>query len=227
MTYLEIVVEAAGRGSKPVFSNDSPVIKALFNPNQLVFAKSANWKKEDAKGRDVPELQFTNSEPRTLNLDLLFDTYDSPDPQKADVRKKHTDAVLKLAMVDSEKHRPPVCRLRWGSVGYFFQGVLQKLDQRFTMFMEDGTPVRAKLTCTFMEWWTNYDDLNKQALESSDVAKVRIVKHGDTLSSIAAETYLDPSKWRPIALENGIDDPLSLTPGRQLLIPALPDEYYR
>jgi len=226
---LQIQVEASGAGGNtPVFKPGStPEITALFNPNQLQFSKSVNWSQQDAKGRDTPELQFTNSNPRTLTLDLLFDTYDTARSDKDDVRTKYTDSILKLMLVDEKKHRPPVCRLIWGSASYFFQGVLQDLTQRFTMFMEDGTPVRATLSCTFREWWTNNDDLQKQALQSSDVAKRHTAKRGDSLASIAAEAYQDPTLWRPIAVANGIDDPRSLIPGTALAIPALPDRYLR
>jgi hypothetical protein len=103
----------------------------------------------------------------------------------------------------------------------FFQGVLERLEQQFTLFMEDGTPVRATSGCTFKEWRTNYDDLNRQATQSADIAKTRIVKRGETLSGIAAEEYHNPGLWRPIADENGIDDPLSVLPGTVLLVPAL------
>ena len=216
---LKILVEKDG--GVLVFEQNS-AITVLFNPNKLVFSKSVNWKKQGAAQRDVPELQFTNAQPRTLNLDLISDTYDTPDVEKKDVRK-HTKKLFHLTTVEEhgDKHRPPVCRLSWGSVGVFFQGVLERLEQQFTLFMEDGTPVRATSRCTFKEWRTNYDDLNKQAPESSDIAKIRIVKRGETLSGIAAAEYRDPGLWRPIADENAIDDPLSLVPGTVLLIPTL------
>lgn len=216
---LKILVEKDG--GVLVFEQNS-AITVLFNPNKLVFSKSVNWKKQGAAQRDVPELQFTNAQPRTLNLDLISDTYDTPDVEKKDVRK-HTKKLFHLTTVEEhgDKHRPPVCRLSWGSVGVFFQGVLERLEQQFTLFMEDGTPVRATSRCTFKEWRTNYDDLNKQKPESSDIAKIRIVKRGETLSGIAAAEYRDPGLWRPIADENDIDDPLSLVPGTVLLIPTL------
>jgi hypothetical protein len=206
---LKILVEKDG--AVFVFEPNS-AITVLFNPNKLVFNKSVNWTKQDADQRDVPELH--------LNLDLILDTYDTPDVEKEDVRL-HAQKLFQLTTVKSDKHRPPVCRLSWGSVGVFFQGVLERLEQQFTLFMENGTPVRATSRCTFKEWRTNYDDLNQQALESSDIAKIRIVKRGETLSGIAAAEYRDPGLWRPIADENAIDDPLSLVPGTVLLIPTL------
>jgi nucleoid-associated protein YgaU len=221
---LQIILEKpGGAGSEPVFDN-SQAITVLFNPERLVFSKSANWAKQDPKDHDNPELQFNNSEPRTLSLDLLFDTYDTASLTKTDVRDR-TKKITKLIIVDSDKHRPPVCRLAWGSVGVFFQGVLERLEQQFILFTEDGKPVRAKLGCTFKEWRTNYEDLRQQNLQSSDMAKTRVLKRGESLSSIAAEEYCNPGLWRPIAIENGIDDPRALTPGMILLIPAVPEQY--
>jgi nucleoid-associated protein YgaU len=216
----KLQIFAEKKGEVLVFEQYS-TISAEFNPNKLVFSKSVNWKKQEAKDRDVPELQFTNAQARTLNLDLLFDTYDTPGMEKEDVRTKYTQKLLDLTTVDGDKHRPPVCRLFWGRVGWFFQGVLEQLEQQFTLFMENGTPVRATSRCTFKEWRTNYDDLNQQDRQSSDIVKTRIVKRGETLSGIAAKEYSDPSLWRPIATENEIDDPLSLVPGTILLIPTL------
>lgn len=224
LTKLQIIVEkSGGAGSEPVFDN-SKAINVLFNPEKLVFSKSANWAKQDPKDHDNPELQFNNSEPRTLTLDLLFDTYDTPSFFKMDVRNQ-TKKITELIMVDSDKHRPPVCRLAWGSVGVFFQGVLERLEQQFILFTEDGKPVRAKLGCSFKEWRTNYEDLRQQNLKSSDVAKTRVLRRGDSLSSLAAEEYQDPGLWRPIAIANDIDDPRKLTPGMILLIPALSGRY--
>jgi nucleoid-associated protein YgaU len=199
----------------------SSAITALFNPDKLVFNKTVNWRRQGAAHRDVTEQQFANAESQSLSLDLIFDTYDNSDVYKSDVRG-YTDKLLKLTAVNAEKHRPPVCLLFWGLGGVFFQGILKQLRRQFTLFMEDGTPVRATLQCTFKEWTrNNEEDLRRQNLRSSDIAKTRIIKRGETLSNVAAEEYRDPGLWRPIAHENNIDDPLSLVPGTVLLIPTL------
>ena len=217
----KLTITAEKKGSKLVFDN-SEVITALFNPSRLVFSKSANWQSQNAAQRDNPELQFTNSDPRTLSLDLTFDTYDKPGIEKEDVRKE-TNKLLALTMIEGhgDKHRPPVCRLSWGRPGPFFQGVLQQLEQTFTLFTATGMPVRATVKCTFKEWRTNYEDFVRQGKESSDVAKQRMFKRGDSLALIAAEEYRDPRKWRAIALGNDIRDPLKIPPGAALYVPPL------
>ncbi|MGZ4540340.1 MAG: LysM peptidoglycan-binding domain-containing protein, partial [Blastococcus sp.] len=84
-----------------------------------------------------------------------------------------------------------------------------------------GSPVRARLECTFTEWLSARREALLQHKQSPDVAKTRVVRRGDTLSAIAAEEYGDPAVWRPIAVANGILDPRQLPPGQVLTIPVL------
>jgi nucleoid-associated protein YgaU len=137
--------------------------------------------------------------------------------------RRQTGKVLALMTVEEhgELHRPPICRLSWGKLGVFFQGVLQKVKQEFTIFLEDGTPVRATLTCTFKEWRSADEDRRRKNTSSADVAKTYVVRRGDTLSGIAAAQYRDATLWRPIAFANKIVNPRLLAPGTVLTIPAL------
>jgi nucleoid-associated protein YgaU len=194
-------------------------VEAHFNPNRIVLSKSVTLLNQPAKGRDVPEQQFGNGEPRSFNLDLLFDTYDT-DSQRKDKVTIYTDKLDNLTLVSEDLHRPPICELSWGT-WVFFEGVLEKLDHEYTLFMEDGTPVRATSKCTFKEYRDNPRDQRQQNTRSSDVAKQWVVKRGDTVSSIAAVEYGDPALWRYIADHNALDDPFDLEPGTTLLLPAV------
>jgi nucleoid-associated protein YgaU len=192
------------------------IIKALFNPEQITIQKTANWRPVTRTQSDTNEAQFTHGNAATLSMDLFFDTFEAGE----DVRE-HTQKVFDLTMVEGKEHRPPICELVWGPTGVIFKGVLQSLNQRFVLFLSDGTPVRATLGCTFREWRSRQEEARNQNLQSVDVAKTRIVRRGDTLSSIAAEEYKDPNLWRPIAKVNEIVNPLQLTPGQVLAIPSL------
>jgi nucleoid-associated protein YgaU len=80
--------------------------------------------------------------------------------------------------------------------------------------------VRATAHCTFKQWLPTNKDLANQDLMSSDVAKVWVVRRGQSLTAIASAEYGDPRAWRIIADANGIDNPLGLAPGTRLLLPA-------
>jgi nucleoid-associated protein YgaU len=100
--------------------------------------------------------------------------------------------------------------------------VLSKVNQKFIKFFPDGRPARARLTVTFNEYLDAGTQVIAANLQTADFSKAHTVKQGDTLSSIANQYYEDASKWRPIALANGIVDPRSIAAGQELSIPSLP-----
>jgi nucleoid-associated protein YgaU len=189
----------------------------LFNPTQITLDKMANWSSAPTAERDAAETRFTYGNPYSLTLDLFFDTYEAG----TDVRT-FTRQVAALVTVQGELHRPPRCRLAWGKHDFNgFQWVLVKLNQRFTLFLPNGTPVRATLGCSFTQWRSAQEEAMETKKSSPDVAKTRVVRRGETLSSIAAEEYNDPALWRPIAELNGIHNPRLVAPGQVLAIPPL------
>jgi LysM repeat protein len=100
--------------------------------------------------------------------------------------------------------------------------VLSRVSERFILFISDGTPVRARLNCTFIEYVDPEQEAKATNLQTADFSKVHVVARGETLSGIAAALYQDPAHWRPIALANGIANPRAITVGQQLRIPPLP-----
>jgi LysM repeat protein len=122
--------------------------------------------------------------------------------------------------IDSELHAPPILIVTMASLR--LRCVLSRVSEQYTMFMPDGMPVRARLTCSFLEVVDPEQDAKEANLQTADFSKVHVVARGDTLSSIAASRYEDAGKWRPIALANGIANPLRIAVGQSLRIPALP-----
>jgi nucleoid-associated protein YgaU len=224
---------------------DTGRVEALFNPSEIHTSRSVTYEQKrvaastgDASYFDI-EQQLRSVEAATLTVDLFFDTYESrsdasswkraaasaltalnpfPTSDATDVTDL-TDKVARLALPAPELHQPPVCHLKWGRFD-IFDGVLSSIDQRFTMFLSDGTPVRATLSCTFVEFRTEAH-VKASEMHSADVAKTHVVRRNDTLQSIAADQYDDPALWRPIARANGIVNPRGLSPGTVLLIPKL------
>lgn len=219
-------------------------VVALFNPSEINISRSVSYEQKQVASRleagyaaAVQKLRAI--EPATLTVDLFFDTYESRSESGSWMRAAaamvtplnpfqtgdstpvtdRTAEVEALALADRELHKPPVCSLSWGRFD-IFEGVLSRLDQKFTMFLSDGTPVRATLSCTFVEYRTE-SHMRASELHSADVANTRMVGRHDTLQSIAAEQYGDPGLWRPIAKANGIVNPRGLLPGTVLMIPKL------
>lgn len=204
-------------------TNDS--IECMFNPKEYTFTKSNNWSQSKTKGKNVPKLEFNGGNPTDLKVQLFFDTYESGE----DVRKKYTNAIWQLAMVNKDKQdpktkksQPPKCEFRWGSM-WSFKAVLADVTQKFTLFLPDGTPVRATLDVTFRQ--TEDEGLfPKQNPTSGGMPghRTRIVKAGETLDWIASQEYGEAKYWRYIAEINRIDNPFQMKPGTVLQLPPLP-----
>jgi LysM repeat protein len=187
----------------------------MFNPEEYSLNKDNNYASQAIPGLESPLLQFVHGNLRTLDMELLFDTFET----QQDVRSQ-TQNIVALLDIDSDLHTPPVVRVTWGSLD--FRSVLAKVSQKFIKFFSDGRPARARLNVTFNEYLDAATQVAAANLQTADFSKAYIVKQGDTLSGIAANFYEDATKWRPIALANGILDPRSISAGQEIQVPPLP-----
>lgn len=206
-------------------------ISVLFNPNSYTIAKSVSWnppqttagcETQTERRVNAPMLTFGGGGSRQLTLELFFDVTEPINGAKITDVRKETDKIVKLTRIDRELEplRPPTCEIAWGqtvSVDFPFIGVVSNLTQRFTLFASTGEPLRANVTVVFTEFLDPQVDLR----ETDPELTTRLVKRGDTLSSIATEVYRNPALWRLIAQANDLDDPRRLQIGRRLTIPDL------
>lgn len=197
-----------------ITGQNKDVIKVLFNPTEYQLTQSNQFAEVAVPGLGAPLLQFGRGNARTLTMQLFFDTYEAG----IDVRT-HTRKIIDLLEIDSHLHAPPICKFVWGDL--VFICVLEQANQRFTLFLSNGTPVRATMDVTFKEYWDRTEQGAR--LQSADFDKTHIVQRDEKLFQIAHRYLGDPALWRIIAEHNRIVDPLSLTPGQALRIPAITD----
>lgn len=202
-------------------------LQALFNPNALSYSRQVTWQPVNpAESSSTLGLRYETRAPEILTLGLFFDTYEHPSTSVAVVSPAtrppsvvpYTEQITQLAAIERELHRPPICKLRWGKT-LLFSGVLTSVSRRYVLFLDDGTPVRATMECTFTEYEVDTGTANE--LHSADVSRKYTVQPGDTLTLIASQLYGDMSLWRKIAEANELERPLDLTPGRTLVIPKI------
>jgi hypothetical protein len=211
---LKIYAEKS-KGQKP--DKFPLLIKVPFNPNQITVSKSGGAIEFD---KEKGTYNFFE-DPGTLNINLFFDTTLKKNPPEN--VQNYTRLIYNLTQINMNLKRPPRCRLVWGTISgkdsvLLPDGFLMSVTKTLTHFLEDGTPVRATLDCTFKEW---QEPGTKAKIGNPIDDPVRIVKRGESLSSIATEEYGDPALWRIIAAENRLINPRILNPGMVLTIPPL------
>jgi hypothetical protein len=200
--------------------------EVLFNPDEYTLSKDNNFAQAAIFGLSSPLLQFVHGNLQTLEMALFFDTFEAHkragatlNPAMGDVRKL-TQPVIDLMAITPATHAPPVVLFTWGSLT--FTGVMARASQHFTMFADSGIPIRARLQVTFNEWRSQLQEAKEVKRQTADYTRSYQVGDQQTLSDIAGIVYADPTKWRPIAIANGILDARRLKTGVNLSVPRLP-----
>ena len=190
-------------------------IPLRFNPTEYQLQKANNFAEIAIPGLETPPIQYVRGSSEKLTLELLVDTSDTLE----DVRTKYVNALRGLLNINSELHAPPIVAFVWDRE--IFKGVLESMNITYTMFTASGVPLRAKLSTTLREYRPVNVQYTERPRNSPDVEKRYVARRGDALWSVAAQVYRDPSQWRAIATANDIQDPRSLEPGTELLVPRL------
>lgn len=188
-------------------------IPVMYNPAEYSYTRLAQYSKIRHG-----QLHFNGVTYQPFTLSLFFDTYEA---ENRDVRKL-TDrlaALLKPVIAGKDTKKPAECIFSWGR--FTLAGVVQTLEQKFTLFLTDGTPVRATVDLTLQPTATAQEI--KELLGKEACRKLWTVKSGDRLELIAYQTLGDTELWRLIARENRIANPLRFPEttdiGKTLVIP--------
>jgi hypothetical protein len=207
-------------------------IHCWFNPKEYTIQKQNQWKVDPVVGTALPTAQFGGGQPRKLSLDLLFDSTDSQSLDVTDVTQQLFKAMEVQASLGSgtgkNSGRPPMITFIWGKT-VSFKAVADSLSVQYTLFRSDGTPVRAQAKISLIQADKAMDKSSQKgsAKPQNPTTRARpgigshTVQDGDSIQSIAYLHYRDPTRWRAIATENGIDDPLHLKRGTVLSIPRI------
>lgn len=198
-------------------------IPFFLNPTTIKITKSVEIEETKVEN-NASETHWNVTNPVLLDIgELWFDTYESRD----NVRATHIEALERLLDYNTDTHHIPCVRLIWGMFmadtatdeKYLFY--VEKLMVTYSMFLPDGTPVRAKATVGLKQCLPLKMQLDHDPKQSPDHAKLYTVRRGDTLQGIAHAEYDDPREWRRIADTNRVDDPMNLAPGTKLLVPPI------
>ncbi len=193
----------------------SALVPLRFNPTTYQLKKTQTFSEIPIPGLSSPPLQWVRGGAETLSFKALVDTTHTLE----NVDEAFVNRLRGLLDRDPKLHAPPIAAFVWGRRR--FTGVLDGIDIAYQLFDERGVPLRAEVTITLKEYRPVAVQVWQDRTSSSTVEKTYLVRRGDTITGIAAAVYRDPSRWRELALANGITDPRQLRPGLRLLLPRL------
>lgn len=208
---------------------EARTVQFQYNPEfiDIEYTQASLWTKTMGKGQSSPNGVVTEREPARITLsDVTFDTWET----RENVFQKYIGSLQAMAAVDRKKTAPPTLLFTWGQFTNTQVGParmvckLESIKLRYTMFLDDGTPVRAKANLVLRLETQTVDaptSHGSRPVGPSHNTHQVVTQRGDTLSGLAHRIYGDAGAWRRIADANDIDDPLSLCPGQRLMVPGL------
>ncbi len=149
---------------RPASGEKADPIKFMFNPTELKFSRTVAI--EQAPGstttRGQNQTSFKHPNPYQLTIsNIILDTYEEQGEERNVLKplKPFTDAVAYVkeaatapagGTAQSQRpkaKRPPIYLFTWGDHSYL-RCFIKSCNFRLTMFLSDGTPVRAIIDLT-------------------------------------------------------------------------------
>lgn len=204
---------------------DGTVLTCWFNPTTLNVTRTAKWENANTlDGKEAP-LKYVGGQEQALSLRLLFHA-----------EGQRTGAQVKLAIealygllepkdqtAGNLAHpRPQTVQFIWGSYRSD-PAVVTSVEVATELFDVDGTALRAWATLSLSRSLSGQEQARNKPTNPTTKATHRRRGHevapGEDLALIAHRHYRDPTRWREIAEENGLDDPLRVRAPDLLIVP--------
>ena len=234
-----------GKAGEPRQVSDAPSdsYTVQVNPSSYSLNCRLNYTFQRGQGFSKGEAKYDHSSPVHLEFDFLFDgTGVVPKPSTlgdvplvgalASALSSLTGGDKPFVVMDEIKkfellvyeysgkiHRPRELLLVWGSL--VLPCVLTSVTYRYTLFKEDGTPLRAVAKCSFRESVPAAEAARKEDRTSPDLTHLRDVKDGDTLPLLAYDIYGDGRFYLEVARVNKLVNFRSLRSATRLSFPPL------
>jgi hypothetical protein len=199
-----------------------PMVLFPYNPDQITVAHAAdfNHSPQPSQTSGVGNVEYKGSHPRSINLNIILDMFGIP-PIPPDV---NIDILKQCMQPDPLSLFPdgaPRVLFGWGTNIVLEQAHIKSMSVTYKRFLL-GQAVRAEVALSLEEVPADLPGTNPTSGGLSPVRTHTIVE-GDTLASVSYREYGTPTKWRILAEANGIDDPMRLRPGTELMVPDMTD----
>lgn len=189
-----------------------------YNPKDFSLNVAAKWKDKSNKG-GLLSAEYNGPVPQTLQVEMFLD---ASDKAEGDISKKVKElcSFVNPTADSKSKDKPtaPHADFTWGEA-IAFEGYISAVAVKYTLFRQNGKPVRGTVTLTLKQFAAPEEGTNPSSGGEPGSRSHKVVA-GDTLASIAFGEYGSAAYWRRIADANPvIDDPMRLNPGTSLLVP--------
>ena len=204
-----------------------------FNPNTFTVNNKIEFQKPKEKGTEGGDPVFESIPPLEFSIEFTIDgtgvaTQNLTSEQQNNYKSQKDDYVktrikelrsITGCQINGEIHRPNYLAVIWGT--FHIECVLSSLNITYNLFSPQGSPLRAKVNCGFIERIGPDKKNRKSALESPDLTKYKPVLQGDILPFVVKKNYGEAAYYIQVAKANKLKNFRKLVPGTKLVLPAI------
>lgn len=193
--------------------------EVYINPEQIQITRGVSYNNEDNGTNTAGNTpKFNGYEDDQVSFDLYFDGTGVAGI-RIDVASRIDQLHNTIYDYKGGIHRPNYTKLSWGS--FNFNCTLKSISTTYTLFKRDGTPLRAKVSLSFIGY-VNPGKRESQAFKQSpDMTHVKVVRVGDTLPIMCKDVYGEIDYFQQVAQINGLVNFRELEVGTKLYFPPL------
>lgn len=221
-----------------------------LNPEKYNIKGSVEYYNEQPNNASNNDQQFRNVMGDDVVFDFVFDSTgiipagkivdgkaeslpdDRPDriansfnPQKIidqarkSVEPDVTEFKNLLMGYNGETHQPPYLRLLWGD--YKLDCRLKEIDIEYNLFRKNGSPIRAKVKCTFVETMSHKVRVLVEEQSSPDLTHLRTMGMDEKLPLLTYDIYEDDQYYIDVAKANRLLSFRKLKTGQKIIFPPV------
>lgn len=192
------------------------------NPEQYAQTFKVKYEAKVAPGSQSVEERFLSSGPEELKLDFIFDGTNTVYgyAQEGKTVTEQIEAFKNVVYsLDGPIHQPKYLKVQWTK--FIFDCILTELQITYTLFDPEGLPLRAKLSCSFLNYKETARKVQEEGKSSPDLTHRRGVAQSDTLPLMVNKIYGNPNLYLEVARVNNLTNFRRLSVGDDLVFPPV------
>ena len=196
-----------------------------INPESFTRNYKVELDTQRGHGQSKTNPQYKSSVPQELKIDFILDGTKTLEGYVEEYKKLEVHTQLQKLLecvydIDGEIHRPRFLIVQWGSE-ILFHCVLSSLDINHTLFNPDGSPLRVKVSASFIHYASPREQAQGNKNKSPDLTHYKGVKEGDRLDLLVYGVYNDSNYFLQVGKINNLTTIRRLKAGSQIYLPPL------
>lgn len=192
-----------------------------INPESLKSDRGIVYRKDKQLGTTNGSNAFESYEPEKLSFNFTVDTTGvvegTQDTDQAYTKVKELESLLYT--YNEEGHRPSYIIIAFGEM--LFKGQLASMKIDYSLFNNEGIPLRATVELSFSGFRCSEEDKKKYSKLSPDMSRLIVIKENDTLANLCYLIYGNSRLVAQVARFNNLNGFREVPVGTELLFPPL------